>query len=84
MSGIAVGRLAEERRRWRRDHPSGFYAKPMKMEDNSSNTLFWEAGIPGKEGTDWEGGLYKITMEFPEVRTVHLSDVHTCMIFPYP
>ncbi len=67
MSGIAVGRLAEERRLWRRDHPSGFYAKPMKLDDNSSNTLMWEAGIPGKEGTDWEGGLYKITMEFPEV-----------------
>ena len=26
----------------------------------------WEAGIPGKEGTDWAGGVFKITMEFPE------------------
>jgi ubiquitin-conjugating enzyme E2 I len=26
----------------------------------------WETGIPGKEGTDWEGGTYKVMMEFPE------------------
>lgn len=26
----------------------------------------WEAGIPGKEGTDWEGGVFKVTMEFSE------------------
>ena len=28
--------------------------------------MLWEAGIPGKEGTDWEGGLYKVTMEFSD------------------
>lgn len=66
MSGIAVGRLMEERKLWRRDHPTGFHAKPVKQEDNSSNALFWEAGIPGKEDTDWAGGLYRLTMEFPE------------------
>ena len=26
----------------------------------------WEAGIPGKEGTDWEGGVFKVSMEFSE------------------
>merc|ERR1711918_211178 len=26
----------------------------------------WECGIPGKESTDWAGGLYKLTMEFSE------------------
>merc|ERR1711904_743376 len=26
----------------------------------------WEAGIPGKEGTPWENGLYNLTMEFTE------------------
>lgn len=26
----------------------------------------WEAGIPGKAGTSWEGGLFKLTLEFPE------------------
>ena len=28
--------------------------------------MFWETGIPGKEGTDWEGGVYKVTLEFSE------------------
>ncbi len=65
MSGIALGRLMEERKMWRKDHPPGFYAKPMRQEDNSSNAMLWEAGIPGKEDTDWQGGVYKITMEFP-------------------
>lgn len=26
----------------------------------------WEAGIPGKAGTSWEGGLFKLTLDFPE------------------
>lgn len=26
----------------------------------------WMAGVPGKEGTDWEGGVYKVSMEFTE------------------
>ncbi|EGA75732.1 E2 SUMO-conjugating protein ubc9 [Saccharomyces cerevisiae] len=25
----------------------------------------WEAGIPGKEGTNWAGGVYPITVEYP-------------------
>ena len=52
MSGIAQGRLAEERRSWRKDHPTAFYARPTKAADNSMNLMLWEAGIPGKEGTD--------------------------------
>jgi len=26
----------------------------------------WVTGIPGKSGTPWEGGLYKVTLEFSE------------------
>ncbi|KAI9143709.1 ubiquitin-conjugating enzyme/RWD-like protein [Paraphysoderma sedebokerense] len=26
----------------------------------------WEAGIPGKTNTPWEGGLYKLTMAIPK------------------
>jgi ubiquitin-conjugating enzyme E2 I len=26
----------------------------------------WEAGIPGKAGTAWENGLFKLTLLFPE------------------
>ena len=26
----------------------------------------WECGVPGKEKTIWEGGLFKLTIAFPE------------------
>mmetsp|Transcript_54641 Transcript_54641/g.94202 ORF Transcript_54641/g.94202 Transcript_54641/m.94202 type:complete len:124 (-) Transcript_54641:209-580(-) len=26
----------------------------------------WECGIPGKTGTDWEGGVYKVVVEFSQ------------------
>lgn len=65
-SGIARGRLVEERKAWRRDHPFGFYARPTSKGDGSSDIMKWEAGIPGKEGTDWENGVYKVSMEFSE------------------
>jgi len=66
MSGIAQGRLKEERKNWRRDHPFGFYARPASSSDGSMNLMIWDTGIPGKEGSDWEGGLYKVRMEFSE------------------
>jgi ubiquitin-conjugating enzyme E2 I len=57
MSTIASARLAEERKNWRKDHPTGFIAKPMKNDDDSLNLLRWEAGIPGPENSDWAGRL---------------------------
>jgi len=65
-SGIALGRLKEERKAWRRDHPVGFFARPSADASGSSNLMIWEAGVPGKEGTDWQGGVYKVQMEFSE------------------
>ena len=50
MSGIAVGRLSEERKNWRKDHPHNFYARPIKKDDGTSDIMTWETGIPGKEG----------------------------------
>lgn len=26
----------------------------------------WVCNIPGKQNTDWEGGFFPLTMEFPE------------------
>ncbi len=66
MTSICLTRLAEERKQWRKDHPYGFFAKPEKSNDGSLNLLSWTAGIPGKPGTSWEGGLYKLTIKFPE------------------
>ncbi|CAG2248721.1 UBC9 [Mytilus edulis] len=84
MSGIAVGRLSEERKAWRKDHPfeliyfegeyvvilfsfAGFKpARPTKNPDGTLNLLNWECAIPGKKGTPWEGGLYRLRMLFKE------------------
>ncbi|CAG8792348.1 1014_t:CDS:2, partial [Racocetra fulgida] len=49
MSGICKARLTEERRQWRKDHPYGFYARPVKTE-NGLDLLNWQVGIPGKKG----------------------------------
>ena len=48
MSGIALGRLAEERKAWRKDHPFGFVAKPKANEDGTLNLMHWECVIPGE------------------------------------
>ena len=63
---LSTTRLAKERKDWRKDHPAGFYAKPKKNPDSSTNLLHWTCGIPGKEGTEWAGGMYKIRLEFSE------------------
>ena len=83
---IAHQRLKEERKNWRRDKPFGFYAKPQ-MDDAGVATMKWDAGIPGKEGTLWEGGLYKLCLEFSKdfpskpPKYAH----HTFLFFrPYP
>jgi ubiquitin-protein ligase len=65
-AGIARGRLKEERKAWRRDHPYGFYARPLAKGDGSSDIMHWECGVPGKEGSDWEGGVFKVSMEFSD------------------
>ncbi|KAM3909945.1 SUMO-conjugating enzyme UBC9-B-like [Leptodactylus fuscus] len=50
MSGLALQRLAKERKAWRRCHPQGFIAGPAKNPDGTLSLLTWECGIPGKDG----------------------------------
>ncbi|XGW33480.1 hypothetical protein V3C99_017697 [Haemonchus contortus] len=64
MAGIAVFRLVEERRAWRKNHPFGFVAKPARDTDGTLNLFKWICAVPGKKGTIWEGGLYKIHIYF--------------------
>mmetsp|Transcript_10241 Transcript_10241/g.25982 ORF Transcript_10241/g.25982 Transcript_10241/m.25982 type:complete len:160 (-) Transcript_10241:193-672(-) len=66
MSSIARGRITEERKRWRKDHPHGFFARPETKADGSMNLMRWKCHIPGKKGSLWEGGYYPIAIEFPE------------------
>ncbi|KAF8406289.1 hypothetical protein HHK36_008374 [Tetracentron sinense] len=44
--GIARGRLAEERKSWRKNHPHGFVAKPETAPDGSVNLMVWQCTIP--------------------------------------
>jgi len=66
MSGIAIARLSEERKGWRKEHPFGFVARPTKNSDGTLNLMNWECAIPGKKGTPWENGLYKLRMIFKD------------------
>ncbi|KAL8418183.1 hypothetical protein RB594_001702 [Gaeumannomyces avenae] len=63
---LCQNRLQEERKQWRKDHPFGFYARPQRNSTGVLDLKLWECGIPGKEKTIWEGGLFKLTMAFPE------------------
>ncbi|XP_058518322.1 ubiquitin-conjugating enzyme E2-24 kDa-like [Ochotona princeps] len=66
VSGIALSRLAQERKAWRKDHPFGFVAVPTKDPDGTMNLMNWECAIPGKKGTPWEGGPFKLPMLFKD------------------
>lgn len=66
MAGIARGRLQEERKTWRKDHPHGFVAKPKTKADGSQDIMHWDVVIPGKPNTIWEGGAYKMEMIFSD------------------
>ncbi|KAK9369272.1 ubiquitin-conjugating enzyme/RWD-like protein [Lipomyces kononenkoae] len=66
MSSLCLNRLQEERKQWRKDHPFGFYAKPNKSPDGGLDLMNWSVGVPGKTNTIWAGGLYKLTIQFPE------------------
>ncbi|EFY92929.1 ubiquitin-conjugating enzyme E2-18 kDa [Metarhizium acridum CQMa 102] len=63
---LCQNRLQEERKQWRRDHPFGFYAKPARTKEGILDLKNWECGVPGKDKTIWEGGLFKLTIAFPE------------------
>ncbi|KAJ3305168.1 E2 SUMO-conjugating protein ubc9 [Kappamyces sp. JEL0829] len=60
---ICTSRLTQERKLWRKDHPYGFYARPAKAANGDLNLRVWQVGIPGKAGSLWEGGVYKVKMK---------------------
>eukprot|EP00884_Botryococcus_braunii_P022823 jgi/Botrbrau1/9224/Bobra.0028s0020.1 len=66
VGGVAQARLLEERKAWRKERPFGFFAKPEVTQDGSFNMLKWKCHIPGKKDTDWEGGFFPLTLDFPE------------------
>lgn len=53
-------------KQWRKDHPFGFFARPAKGANGTLDLKKWECGIPGKDKTLWEGGLFKLDVLFPD------------------
>ncbi|ODQ63967.1 SUMO-conjugating enzyme [Nadsonia fulvescens var. elongata DSM 6958] len=66
MSALCLNRLQEERKQWRKTHPFGFFAKPKKDANGGLNLQEWSVGIPGKEGTPWEGAVFPLSISFPD------------------
>ena len=53
-------------KQWRKDHPFGFVARPMKTSQGALDLKRWDCAIPGRDKTIWEGGLFKLEVQFPE------------------
>ncbi|ODQ76977.1 hypothetical protein BABINDRAFT_163882, partial [Babjeviella inositovora NRRL Y-12698] len=63
---LCKNRLQEERKQWRKDHPFGFFAKPVKSTDGALDLQNWTAGIPGKPNTLWANAVFPVTISFPD------------------
>lgn len=59
--------MGSNSKQWRKDHPFGFSAKPIRSPaTNTIDMKIWDCGVPGKAGTLWEGGLFKLNIIFPD------------------
>ncbi|XP_036677077.2 uncharacterized protein [Drosophila suzukii] len=58
----AVLRLVKELHVMETDPPENTWARPKSM----SNLLRWRAKIRGPEGSPYEGGIFELSMSFPE------------------
>jgi Ubiquitin-conjugating enzyme len=64
------------RKQWRKDHPFGFFAKPIRDAKTGVVDLKkWDCGVPGKDNTIWAGGLFKLEVTFPDGRSCALCIV---------
>ena len=61
MSTPARKRLLRDFKRLQKDPPSGIQAAPL-----DSNIMAWQAVIIGPDDTPWEGGTFKLHLEFTE------------------
>ena len=61
-----IERLIEERRDWRKNHPYGFVAKPVKCSDGLINFKIWDCVIPYKQKSEQKQKYYNITIVFTD------------------
>lgn len=66
LNQTSAEKTATTRKQWRRDHPFGFFAKPARTPQGVLDLKKWECGVPGKDKTLWEGGLFKLDVLFPD------------------
>jgi ubiquitin-conjugating enzyme E2 I len=68
-ASLARARLTEERKLLQVDRPFGFYAKPQRKTDGSTDIMVWEAGIIPKAGSMYSlpesGATYRVILRFP-------------------
>ncbi len=69
---MAADLAIPSRKQWRRDHPFGFFAKPARTPQGILDLKKWECGVPGKDKTLWEGGLFKLDVLFPDGKHIEL------------
>jgi ubiquitin-conjugating enzyme E2 A len=61
MSSSARRRLINDFKRFEKEDSNGIFASPL-----TNNIMVWEAVIFGPEDTPWEGGSFKLLIEFTE------------------
>jgi ubiquitin-conjugating enzyme E2 A len=61
MSSSARRRLINDFKRFEQEEANGIFAAPQE-----NNIMCWEAVIFGPEETQWEGGCFKLILEFTE------------------
>jgi ubiquitin-conjugating enzyme E2 A len=61
MSSSARRRLINDFKRFEQEDTNGIFASPQE-----NNILCWEAVIFGPDETPWEGGSFKLLLEFSE------------------
>jgi ubiquitin-conjugating enzyme E2 I len=65
--GVARQRLAQERKDFNKDRPYGFYAKPRRAADGSTNIMVWECGILPLAASPYalpNEGTYRVLLNF--------------------
>jgi ubiquitin-conjugating enzyme E2 A len=58
----AILRLASDLKALKADPPSGVSASPS----NEDNMFCWQASVIGPDESPWEGGIYKLRLQFPD------------------
>ena len=81
---LALSRLKKEKKEWKASHPPGFIARPISSSEGTTNFLKWECFIPGKKGTVWEAGKYRMIMDFTQEYPVRPPRCFFTPTLPHP